>query len=226
MAEQQDDPDDANPEVEAEPDAPRLPAAQAKLPRYHQKKAIRQLAHLVFGYSRDRRRIRELVLLKDRAFGANGARVRGKSEVRRHDRPEIELLLHRRDEQLRLEDLTKVAEAKIRASDLKGRDLADAMASLAELNNLKMRHVQRIEDALTALGKEISGREVIIAKLASDMAHLDQSAAQHKDKMVLAAKVVQPSGADIRKKLADKYGVSEEEVENLINARKVDQEPT
>lgn len=223
MAEQEDasgQPDDAD-EVPINP--PRLPSAKPVRGLHHPKKYLRQLTHMVYCLARDRRRFRELVLLKERSFGKNGSRTRPRSEVRRHDRPEIELVLYRADEVVRLEALVKAAEAQIHGAGLSGAEFSEALASIAEFNAQKMRHLTQIDNSLATLSKENKASEVIAAKLASDMAHIEQSASQHKDKMELAAKVARPASSnDMKLRLAEKYGVSPDEVDRMLAAKPVE----
>lgn len=223
MAEQEDDPD----ESEAVPiNPPRLPSTKPVRGLHHPKKYLRQLTHMVYCLARDRRRFRELVLLKERPFGVNGARKRARSEVRRHDRPEIELVLYRAEEVVRLEALVKAAESQIHSAGLSGAEFAEALASIADLNTQKMRHLKGIDDSLATLSKENKASEVIAAKLASDMAHIEQSASQHQDKMELAAKAVRPASSnDMKLRLAEKYGVSPDEVERMLAAKPVEHDP-
>ncbi len=226
MAEQQGGQADDQP-IEPEVLAPRRVSAQRKRqldPRNHRVKTVRQLSYMVRCYAMDRRRLRELALMEDR-IRTNGRVGRSKSTVRYHDRPEVEIMLHRRDELQRMDVLIEEYDAKIRESGLQDDKLLEALKCISSLKQSQMIHMQRIEDVLNSLNKEIGKREMIMAKMAADMAAISLSVDQHKDKMALAAKAVAPSASELRTRLALKYGVSEEEVDKLLGAKAAQQEP-
>jgi hypothetical protein len=223
MAEQQDEPEKPVRKWSFEKRNNKNNIARRLQPRYSQKKSVRQIAYMVRCYAMDRRRLRELTLFRDR-LNETGKVARQKSRVLHSDRPEVELILHRIDEILRLNGVIEQFEAKLNEVQLEPDTLAECIKCVTSLKQAQMEHLDRVEGVLSTLNKEIGKRELIMAKMTSDLAHLTLSEQQHQDKMALALRQPAPSAAELRLKLAERYGVTPEEVDKVMGAKSAEAE--
>ncbi len=191
---------------------------------------LNQLVDQVRSTHKDRYRCRRIVLFKERklqAVGSNGRDARPMSEIRAMDRPEIELILNYRDRVLGIDNSLARIHAKLDRMTANTpdefADLAKISTALVALEDKRLRYTTAIESILKTLGQESLTREQMMTKLASDAAKLAQGASQHQDKMEIArAAVSDPSTEDLMKKVAEKHGVSVEQMQSILNAKSVD----
>lgn len=189
-----------------------------------------KLVTMVNGYAVDRNRLRGLVLFEERRAEKN---TRPISRVNNYDRPEVELILHHRDRCRALEAHSQYAELAI-ASAKKQIDegnptylvaLSQALQELARIENHRAKHVASIEGLLAQMTKEMGVQEALMARLAADAAALAQKASEHQDKMDLARKTSAiPTTAELKQRLALKYGVPIDQVEAVLAAKTIDAE--
>ena len=191
------------------------------------RKMCNKLVTVVQQYSADRTRLRNLVLFEDRAYGT---KTRERSAVLAHDRPEVELILYHREHVLRLERLTTTAQVAYdrmvaRGDDNDAKTLIVALQEMNRLEEKRLKHLQMLEDILADYSKELTSKESLAAKVVSDTAGLTQRMAEHRDKMSLANKHAQiPSNAELKERLALKYGVPVEQVDAILAAKTVEAE--
>lgn len=189
-----------------------------------------KLVAMVNGYASDRNRIRGLVLFEERVAEKC---TRAISTVNYHDRPEVELILHHRDQYLKLTRMIDDAGMAIECARKMLKDgndsyieaLSNAIASLARVETQRANHLKSMEIILANMTKEMGDQETIMARLAADAAHMAQKASEHRDKMDLARKSAEiPTTAELQQRLALKYNVPIEQVESILAAKAVDAE--
>lgn len=190
------------------------------------KQMFAKLAMVVNTYTGDRARNRGLVLFEDRENG--NAPPRPRSQVRANDTPQTELILYHRDHIRRLKQgieslRTHLAEQiKIKSNE----GLLRCAEEVTKWEAQHLKHCQMLESLLDNQTDQLSGKESMMAKLASDQAYLTQKAAEHKDKMDLANKTnAIPTTLELKQRLALKYGVPIEQVEAILAAKQIDAEP-
>jgi septal ring factor EnvC (AmiA/AmiB activator) len=189
------------------------------------KQLFAKLAQMVNGFTGDRNRARGLVLFEEREH--NKDIKRPLSKVMNNDLPQTELILYHRNEVRRLETtITSIRgflEESIAKKRLEG--LLDCMQELTKWEAQRLKHLQMLEDLLEKWNDELAGKEANCAKLGVALATLSQKADEHRDKMELANKAAAiPTTAELKQRLALKYGVPVEQVESILAAKQVEAE--
>jgi septal ring factor EnvC (AmiA/AmiB activator) len=189
------------------------------------KQLFAKLAQMVNGFTGDRNRARGLVLFEEREH--NKDIKRPLSKVMNNDLPQTELILYHRNEVRRLETtITSIRgflEESIAKKRLEG--LLDCMQELTKWEAQRLKHLQMLEDLLEKWNDELAGKEANCAKLGVALATLSQKADEHRDKMELANKAAAiPTTAELKQRLALKYGVPVEQVEAILAAKQVEAE--
>ncbi len=178
-------------------------------------KMLNRLVDMVAGYAKDRNRVRSLVLFAERKPRNGSPAVRKVSRAHWNDRPEVELLLTHRDTVLSINGLLKVAQKQMEVAT--DPSVADSiLGRIAALEDDKHQAMKQITRILESIAGEQATREAMMVKLATDGARLAQAALHHQDKQDPEAK----AGTNVEKlkeRLARKYGVSVERVEELLS---------
>jgi septal ring factor EnvC (AmiA/AmiB activator) len=190
------------------------------------KQLFAKLAQMVNGFTGDRNRARGLVLFEERGYGERGNRPL--SKVLNNDLPQTELILYHRNEVSRLEKTITSIRTFLEESIAKKRmeGLLDCMQELTKWEAQRLKHLQMLETLLEKWNDELAGKEANCAKLGVALATLSQKADEHRDKMDLANKAAAiPTTAELKQRLALKYGVPVEQVEAILAAKNVEAEP-
>lgn len=185
-----------------------------------------KMAQMVNGFSGDRSRMRGLVLFEERENGKGHPRPL--SKVLANDLPQVELILYHSREVLRLgKTITSIREflqKKIAEDCIEG--LLSCMEESTKWEAQRLKHLQMLETLLENWSDELAGKEANMSKLGVALATLSQKADEHRDKMELANKAAAiPTTAELKQRLALKYGVPVEQVESILAARQVEAEP-
>jgi hypothetical protein len=189
--------------------------------RQETRNVLKQLVKAAQEWKRDRERIRSLYTFSGDREGQISAKI---SRPAAGDRTEVELYFWHRDRVLHIEQRQQLAEQRLR--DCPFEDLPKVMESLKRFEDQILKHVEMMEKILATSSKEISSQENLLAKLASDGAKIAQAAMEHRDKMELASKAAQiPTTAQLKERLAAKYGCTVEQVDAILAAKQVEQEP-
>lgn len=185
-----------------------------------------KMAQMVNSFSGDRTRMRGLVLFEEREHGPDKTRLR--SQVRNNDLPQTELILYHRNEVTRLAktivDMHGFLTKRIADNEIEG--LLSCMEELTKWEAQRLKHLQMLETLLENWSDELASKEANMSKLGVALATLTQKADEHRDKMELANKAAAiPTTAELKQRLALKYGVPVEQVESILAARQVEAEP-
>ncbi len=189
------------------------------------KQLFAKLAQMVNGFTGDRNRARGLVLFEEREYGKNGTRPL--SRVVNSDLPQTELILYHRDQVRRLEQTITGMHTYLQECIAKKvmEGLLDCVQELTKWEAQRLKHLQMLESLLETWNDELAGKEANCAKLGVALATLSQKADEHRDKMDLANKAAAiPTTAELKQRLALKYGVPVEQVEAILAAKQVEAE--
>lgn len=172
-----------------------------------------------------KKRIKDMAIFADRT---SGGKLRKRSDVEMESSPEEELLYEHR----RLYEETSTEFRKLlgeldqmRPGPDDVRQYHHMMQILRGMNNETKEHLQdmrKIQMDLRARESAIEGR---IINIVQERARLVARMLEHNDKMEIARKATEiPTSAELQDRLAARYGVPVDQVQNLITAKQADAE--
>lgn len=195
-----------------------MPAVVKGIERIH-----RQLVYHTTTFRRFNGRLKAMVTWKDRVSG-NGCKPMG--DVQWDDRPEIEMYFKHRDIALRLERSIEKATAKLDKAGDAGDDLHAAAQVLQSIDRLEAKLLARhkaMTDILESLSREGTAKEALMAKMTTDAANFVAMVKFTAEKIEIARKNIEdnPTPEELRDRLAKKYGLDPDQVEQFLKAKAV-----